>query len=67
MSVNRSGRMNLFSLMQSISEMDDINKEQVINSFSSVAATHRIIAGTCAGSYMTSRCKAFFILMLLLF
>ncbi|XP_056899877.1 protein phosphatase Slingshot homolog 3 isoform X1 [Takifugu flavidus] len=26
-SVNRSGRMNLFSLMQSISEMEDVNKE----------------------------------------
>lgn len=28
-SVNRSGRMNLFSLMQSISELDDGDKEQV--------------------------------------
>lgn len=25
-SVNRSGRMNLYSLMQSISEMDDVDK-----------------------------------------
>lgn len=33
MSVNRSGRMNLFSLMQSISEMDDIDKEQVMTAF----------------------------------
>lgn len=28
-SVNRSGRMNLFSLMQSISELDDEDKEHV--------------------------------------
>lgn len=49
MTVNRSGRMNLFSLMQSISEMDDINKDQVHNSFSSGAPTHRTTAGTCAG------------------
>lgn len=28
-SVNRSGRMNLFSLMQSISELDDVDKGQV--------------------------------------
>ncbi|XP_035525186.1 protein phosphatase Slingshot homolog 3 isoform X2 [Morone saxatilis] len=28
-SVNRSGRMNLFSLMQSISELDDVDKGQI--------------------------------------
>lgn len=63
MTVNRSGRMNLFSLMQSISEMDDINKDQVHNSFSSVAPTLRTTAGTCTGSDMTLRCKTFIILV----
>ncbi|XP_068180983.1 protein phosphatase Slingshot homolog 3 isoform X2 [Antennarius striatus] len=31
-SVNRSGRMNLFSLMQSISELEDLDKEQLSGS-----------------------------------
>lgn len=43
MSVNRSGRMNLFSLMQSISEMDDVNKELVIHSSYNVAVTQGLI------------------------
>lgn len=41
--MNRSGRMNLFSLMQSISEMDDVNKELVIESSYNVAVTQGLI------------------------
>lgn len=47
-SVNRSGRMNLFSLMQSISEMDDVNKELVIHSSYNVAVTQGLIPWACA-------------------
>lgn len=58
MSVNRSSRMNLFSLMQSISEMDDISKEQVVDSLYSLTWSRHGPAPLGA----TLGCETFFIM-----